>query len=141
VRLREDSMGTAENKQLLQDIFSATAQGNSRPLVDAMADDFRWIISGDGRWSRSYDGKQAVLTELFPVLRERIDGRIKMIPQRILADGDHVVVEARGNNVTKAGGRYDNSYCFVFRVAGGKLAEVTEYMDTELVTSALGAPS
>ena len=134
-------MGTAENKQLLQDIFSATAQGNSRPLVDAMADDFRWIISGDGRWSRSYDGKQAVLTELFPVLRERIDGRIKMIPQRILADGDHVVVEARGNNVTKAGGRYDNSYCFVFRVAGGKLAEVTEYMDTELVTSALGAPS
>ena len=134
-------MGTAENKQLLQGIFAATAQGNSRPLVDAMADDFRWTISGNGRWSRSYEGKQAVLTELFPVLRERIAGRIKMIPQRILADGDHVVVEARGDNVTKAGQRYDNSYCFVFRVAGGKLTEVTEYMDTELVTATLGAPT
>ena len=133
-------MGTAENKQLLQDIFAATAQGNSRPLVDAMADDFRWTISGNGRWSQSYDGKQAVLTELFPVLRERIEGRIKMIPHRILADGDHVVVEARGDNITKAGGRYDNSYCFVFRLANGRLAEVTEYMDTELVTSTLGAP-
>jgi len=133
-------MGTAENKQLLQDIFAATAQGNSRPLVDAMANDFRWIISGNGRWSRSYDGKQAVLTELFPALRERIEGRIRMIPRRVLADGDHVVVEARGDNVTKAGQRYDNSYCFVFRVAGGRLAEVTEYMDTELVTSALGTP-
>jgi len=134
-------MGTAENKQLLQEIFAETAKGNSRPLVDAMADDFRWIISGNGRWSRSYDGKQAVLTELFPVLRERIEGRIKMIPQRILGDGDHVVVEARGDNVTKAGGRYDNSYCFVFRLAGGKLVEVTEYMDSELVTSTLGAPN
>ena len=134
-------MDTAENKELLQDIFSATARGDSRPLVEAMADDFRWIIAGKGRWSRSYDGKQAVLTELFPALRERIEGRIKMIPQRVFADGDHVVVEARGDNVTKAGQRYDNSYCFVFRLAGGKLAEVTEYMDTELVTSALGAPS
>ena len=134
-------MGTVGNKHLLQDIFAATARGDSRPLVDAMADDFRWTISGNGRWSRSYDGRQAVLTELFPVLRERIEGRNKMIPRRILADGDHVVVEARGDNVTKAGQRYDNSYCFVFRLAGGKLAEVTEYMDTELVTSALGAPN
>ncbi|MGB9367594.1 MAG: nuclear transport factor 2 family protein [Xanthobacteraceae bacterium] len=134
-------MATAENKQLLQDIFAATARGDSRPLVEAMADDFRWIISGNGRWSRTYDGKPAVLTELFPVLRERIKGRIKMIPQRVIADGDHVVVEARGDNVTKAGQRYDNSYCFVFRVTGGKLAEVTEYMDTELVTAALGAPN
>src|SRR4029077_12896392 len=134
-------MGTAENKQLLQDVFAATARGDSRPLVEAMADDFRWTISGNGRWSRTYDGKQAVLAELFPVLRERIEGRVKMIPQRILGDGNHVVVEARGDNVTKTGQRYDNSYCFVFRVAGGKLAEVTEYMDTELVTPALGVPS
>jgi ketosteroid isomerase-like protein len=134
-------MGAAENKRLLENIFAASARGDSRPLVDAMADDFRWTIAGNGRWSRSYEGKQAVLAELFPVLRARIEGRIKMIPQRILGDGDHVVVEARGDNMTKAGQRYDNSYCFVFRLAGGKLAEVTEYMDTELVTSALGAPN
>ena len=133
-------MDTAENKQLLQDIFSAMARGDSRPLVENMADDFRWIISGNGRWSRSYEGKQAVLTELFPALRARIEGRIKMIPQRILADGDHVVVEARGDNTTKSAASYNNSYCFVFRLAAGKLAEVTEYMDTELVTAVLGAP-
>lgn len=133
-------MGAAENKQLLRDIFAATARGDSRPLVEAMAEDFRWTIAGNGRWSRTYD-KSAVLTELFPTLRERIEGRIKMIPQRIIADGDLVVVEARGDNVTKTGGRYDNSYCFVFRLAGGRLAEVTEYMDTELVTAALGAPA
>ena len=133
-------MDTAENKRLLQDIFSAMARGDSRPLVENMADDFRWIISGNGRWSRSYEGKQAVLTELFPALRARIEGRIKMIPQRILADGDHVVVEARGDNTTKSAAPYNNSYCFVFRLAAGKLAEVTEYMDTELVTAVLGAP-
>jgi ketosteroid isomerase-like protein len=132
-------MGTAENKQLLQDIFAATARGDSRPLVEAMADDFRWTIAGSGRWARTYD-KQAVMSELFPALRARIEGRIRIIPQRVLADGDFVVVEARGDNVTRDGKPYNNSYCFVFRLIGGKLAEVTEYMDTELVTAALGAP-
>jgi ketosteroid isomerase-like protein len=134
-------MGAPENKQLMQTIFAATAQGDSRPLVEAMADDFRWTIAGNGRWSRRYEGKQAVLTELFAVLRQRIEGRIKMVAQRILADGDFVVVEARGDNITKAGVPYNNNYCFVFRLAGGKLAEVTEYMDTELVTAALGEPA
>ena len=63
-------MTTAENKQLLQDIFAASARGDSRPLVENMAEDFRWTIAGNGRWSRTYD-KQAVLTELFPALRAR----------------------------------------------------------------------
>jgi hypothetical protein len=133
-------MGSAENKKLMQDVFAAFAQANSRPFVEAMADEFRWTISGNGRWSRTYEGKQAVLTELFGALRERIEGRIKMSAHRFIADGDYVVVEARGQNVTKAGVPYNNSYCFVCRFADGKLVELTEYMDTELVTAALGDP-
>lgn len=35
---------------------------------------------------------------------------------------------------------YCNTYCFVFRLREGKLAELTEYMDTELATAALGDP-
>lgn len=41
-------------------------------------------------------------------------------------------------NVTKAGVPYNNTYCFVFRLADGKVREVTEYMDTALVAAALG---
>ena len=130
-------MGTPENKQLLQDIFAATARGDSRPLVEAMADDFRWTIAGNGRWSRAYD-KQAVLTELFPALRARIAGRIKMIPQRFIADGDCVVVEAKGNNLTRTGPRYDNDYCLVFRFEHGRIKEVREYCDSILTEKALG---
>lgn len=133
-------MGSAENKKLMQDVFAEFAKSNSQPFVDAMADEFRWTIAGNGRWSRTYEGKQAVLTELFPALRERIAGRITMSAQRVLADGGHVVVEARGSNVTKAGVPYNNSYCFVCRLAGGKLVELTEYMDTELATATLGDP-
>ena len=31
-----------------------------------------------------------------------------------------------------------NTYCIVWRIAQGKLHEMTEYLDTELVTTAFG---
>ena len=36
---------STENKQLLQDIFTALARSDARPFVHAMADDFRWTRS------------------------------------------------------------------------------------------------
>lgn len=131
-------MSTAENKKLLENIFAELAKGNSRPLVDAMADDFCWTVTGATPWSKTYAGKATVLGELFGALSARIEGRITTIPDRFIAEGDHVVVEAHGNNRTKSGKPYNNHYCFVVRVAEGKLKELTEYLDTELVTATLG---
>jgi uncharacterized protein len=134
-------MQAVDNKQIMQHIFSELSKGNSKPFVDSMADDFRWTITGATKWSKTYDGKQAVLTELFSLLRSRLGPKITTTAHRFIADGDYVAVEARGSNVTKTGKPYNNSYCFVFRLNGGRLQEVTEYLDTELVTSALGDPA
>jgi hypothetical protein len=131
-------MSASENKQLMQHIFAELSKGNSEPFVESMSDDFRWTVTGSTKWSKTYDGKQAVLTELFGTLRSKISGRIRTTAHRFIAEGDHVVVEARGNNTTKKGRPYNNTYCFVFRIAEGKVKELTEYMDTELVTAALG---
>lgn len=131
-------MSSAENKQLMQQIFAGMAQGNSRLLVEAMADDFCWTVSGNTKWSKTYAGKHAVLSELFATLRSRISGLVRTVGDRFIADGDYVVVEAHGNNTTIAGKPYNNRYCFVFRLSGRKLKEVTEYLDTELVTTTLG---
>jgi len=130
-------MSAAENKQLLQHIFDELAQGNSRPLVESMADDFCWTVTGSTRWSKTYEGKQAVIGELFGTLRSRMADRIRTKAERFIAEDDLVVIEARGNNTTKSGKPYNNTYCFVFRLANGKLQEVTEYMDTLLVATAL----
>ena len=131
-------MSAFENKQIVHNIFDELAQGNSRPLVESMADDFCWTVTGSTRWSRSYNGKETVLKELLAPLRSMIADRIRTTAHHFIAEGDHVVVEARGNNITKAGLPYNNTYCFVVRLADGKLREITEYMDTALVTSVLG---
>ena len=131
-------MGAAENKQLMQNIFAELSKGNSKPFVESMDEGFRWTVTGNTKWSKTYDGKQAVLTELFGVLSSKINDRIRTTALRFIAEDDLVVVEARGSNTTKTGKAYNNAYCFIFRVAEGKLQEVTEYLDTELVTAALG---
>jgi ketosteroid isomerase-like protein len=133
-------MGASENKQLMQQVFAELSKGNSKPFVDSMADDFRWTVTGTTKWSKTYEGKQAVLTELFGTLRSRIGDKIRTTAHRFIAEADYVVVEARGNNTTKSGIPYNNTYCFVFRIAEGELKELTEYMDTELVTAVFGGP-
>jgi ketosteroid isomerase-like protein len=132
-------MSAKQNKELLQHIFAELAKSNARPFVHAMADDFRWTVPGSNGWARTYDGKGAVITELFGALAEKIE-RVTTIAHRFIAEDDHVVVQARGANTTRGGAPYNNSYCFVFRIEDGKLKEVTEYMDTELATAVLGDP-
>lgn len=131
---------TARNKALLNEIMQALSKGNGRPLVDAMADDFRWTITGTTAWSRTYDGKDAVRNELLTPLHAQFADRYRNTAQLIVADGDHVVVECRGYVTTKSGKPYNNTYCWVIRMADGKMKELTEYMDTALVETALDSP-
>src|SRR5712692_4281675 len=130
-------MSAAENKRLLQQVFSEMEKGNSRPWVEIMADDVRWTVIGTTRWSKTYEGKQSVLTDLLGVLRSRLADRMTMSAHRFIAEDDHVAVEARGRATTKDGRPYNNTYCLICRMAGGKVKELTEYVDTELVTAAL----
>ena len=133
-------MPATANKKLLQDIFAELSKGNSQLFVESMADDFSWTITGTTQWSKKYAGKRAVIEELFGGLRATLAPPILVEAVRFIADGDYVAVEAQGKNTTKAGESYNNTYCYVFHLTGGKLRAMTEYLDTELVTKALGAP-
>lgn len=128
-----------DNKRIVQHVFDELAKSNPQPLLAHLADDFRFVIMGSGSWSRSYDGKETVLAELFAPLRARL-GRITTIPVRLIAEGDYVVVQAYGRNTTNDGKAYHNDYCNVLRLDDGRITEWVEYCDTLLIESALGPP-
>lgn len=48
----------------------------------------------------------------------------------IHADDDHVVVEETTRATLPGGGAYENDYCLVFALEGGRIRRVREYMDT-----------
>ncbi|HEV7396745.1 MAG TPA: nuclear transport factor 2 family protein [Pyrinomonadaceae bacterium] len=127
-------MGADENKELIKSIFDELAKGDSRPFIESMADDFSWTVTGTTKWSRTYQDKQAVMSELLGPLATQFATQYKNFADHLIAEGDYVVVECRGEVMTKSGKPYNNTYCWVCRLSDGKLKHLTEYMDTELVT-------
>ncbi|MEO7734755.1 MAG: nuclear transport factor 2 family protein [Kofleriaceae bacterium] len=131
---------TEHNRQLIEGVYAELALDNSAPFVAALADDVRWTIRGHSVWSRSFEGKPAVLGELLGTVRVQLTSRVRLSVRRILADGDHVIVEATGQATAKTGQPYNNEYCFLYRLVDGKVAEITEYLDTQLACTVLAAP-
>ncbi len=131
-------MNSVDRKTLLQELFAGLANRDGTLFLDHLAEDVTWTIIGTNSWSGTFTGKQAVLGDLLMPLRTVLAERSRTVAQRFIVDGDFAAVEARGHNTTKAGAPYNNEYCFVFRFAGGKIAEVIEYSDTELIAKVLG---
>ena len=127
------------NKQLVRGAFEAMGRSDIRPLYDLMRDDFAWIIEGRSRFSRSYEGKEAVKRDLLAPLFEAFATPYRFTIDEIIGEGETVVVRGRGEVRMKSGQDYNNSYCFVLRLEHGQLVELREYLDTALVERVFGA--
>ncbi|MDI1328401.1 MAG: nuclear transport factor 2 family protein [Brevundimonas sp.] len=130
-------MAAGRNRATLEAVFEGLAVGDGRAFVDAMAEDFTWIMIGSTDWSGVYRGKAAVRGELLRPLMARFKS-YRNTPRRFIVDGDRAAIQCQGDAETLDGKRYDNTYCWVVRFRNGQLVELTEYMDTQLVVDALG---
>ena len=131
-------MSTEENKRLMQGVFAELANGNSQALIEVLAEDVDWLVTGTTKFSRTYHGKASLMNDLVIPLFSQFEGQYTTVADRFIADGNYVVVESRGKATTKTGKPYNNKYCWVFRLEDGKIKEVTEYMDTQLVVTTFG---
>lgn len=131
-------MSAVENKKLVQQIFNDAANRSGTTFADHLADDVRWIVTGEYSWSRTFEGRDAVPNGLMGHVRSLLPQRPRTVAYNFVAEGDYVVVEAKGDNVTNKGLRYDNDYCMVWRLEGGKIKSIKEYCDSALVEKVLG---
>ncbi len=130
----------AVNKQLLRRVYAEISKGNVQPLLDSLADDVEWTIIGTTALSGTSRGKQEVIDKLLKPIRARLaDGPIVFQPERFIAEGEYGVMQAHGRATALCGKPYNNTYCIVCRIVDGKVKEMVDYIDTELITTALGA--
>jgi len=132
-------MSAAANKKLVQQVYTDSANRSGTTFIDNIADDVTWIVTGQYSWSGTFEGAEAINNGLMGHLRSLLDAaRPRTLAFNFIAEGDYVVVEARGDNVTKSGERYDNQYCMVWRIENGRIKEIKEYCDSALVERVLG---
>jgi len=130
-------MGAAQNKALVRQMFAELATGNAHGWFGAMADDVRITVPGTTKISGTYS-KAEYIDKAVRVTFPHLQGGLTLTPETFIAEGDYVAVQVRGQCMTKAGQPYNNTYCMVFRIANGKVQELIEYCDTELITAAFG---
>jgi uncharacterized protein len=131
-------MSLDENKQIVQAFYNASNQGDMDRLLALLADDIIWNNIGSTRYSGTYAGKESLLANLIGQLFGQLKAGINATLDNMIAEGDFVVVQLRGQAETVEGRPYNNTYCHVFRIHSGRIAEMTEYCDTALVNTVFG---
>jgi uncharacterized protein len=131
-------MSTAENKELVLGFFDDIAKGNIQGALDRMAEDLRFTLIGTTKFSGVFKSRKEFVDRIMAPLGAQLEGPLTITTDNLIAEGDFVVVQSHGRSTTRKGVAYNNTYCQVFRIAEGKIREATEYLDTELVTKALG---
>ncbi len=129
-------MGVAENKEV------ARRMGEAKSLDDmlaTMSEDVRWSIMGTTKYSLTLNGKKEIVDKLLHPIFSELESMGSNHVDSVIAEGDYVVVQQHASGrKTKTGNPYNNIYCMVYKVIDGKIIEITEYLDTELVTAAFG---
>jgi len=126
------------------DVYSFTDAMNGDKLTHGPTGVTFWMGDKDvvrcepGNLSHEFRGRDAIQNGLMGHFRSFFAVRPRTVAFNFIAEGDYVVVEARGDNVTKTGQRYDNQYCMVWRIENGGIKEIKEYCDSTLVERVLG---
>ena len=128
-------MGAFENKQLVRDAFAAWANGDGMAVFNLLADNASWTVMGSCPISGTYVGRQRLVEDALQPQRAKLAGPPTPTVINVIAEEDMVVIQWVGKGTTTTGQPYNNSYCYVVRIADGKIIQGTAYLDTELVRS------
>ncbi len=117
-------MGTAENKKLIQDAFTAWARGDGNAFFNLLAEDVHWTVIGSTPVSRTYPSRAAFVEGAVKPLTAKLAGLIVPTVRDIIAEGDKVVLQWEGRSSGKNGAIYHQTYCWVMRMADGKVPSI-----------------
>jgi len=125
-----------ETEDVAKKFAACVEQLRFEEAFSLLDDNGRYVVIGTTPVSRVYHGRQDLLDNLIPALSS-----FKEPPQvrfnEIVIDGNRAVLLGSGSGVGPMG-RYDQPYyAFVLKVEGGKCSEIIEFLDTQMLHSAL----
>jgi hypothetical protein len=116
------------NKQLVERFFAALNRGAIPEAFALVADDASWWVPGTLPFSGTktkpeYLGVAGLIQRGFP-------GGLAFTLRGLTAEGERVAAEVESLGEHTSGKTYNNRYHFLFVIRGGRIAAVSEYMDT-----------
>src|SRR5262245_11596603 len=127
-------MTAAANKQLAESTWTAIGRGDVKAAFANLTDDVTWSIPGLLPISGVKHGKEEIVSFLRGIAKTFPEG-LKSEIRRVHATDDAVIMELTNRGKAFNGKAYENEYCFVFEIQGGKIRAIREYVDTQKAAS------
>lgn len=128
---------TEENKRLVREAFRPFEEGDSGPLFDLIADDVKWTIMGTTPLSGVYHSKQELKDKFLRPIVARLENGLKTKFVDLAGEGDKVFLRFESSGVAKSGFPYDQSLCWAMVMRDGRIVEIADYFDTDLLRKIL----
>ena len=132
-------MTAEQNAELVRKTWQDLIGGKVEAALANMSDEVSWLIPGNvPNVSGLKRGKEEV--------RKFVSGIGQAFPQGLQTEirkthvagaGDAVIVELTNRGKAFNGKDYENEYCFVFELEGGKIRRIREYVDMHKVVQTL----
>lgn len=119
---------TERNRAAVAAGLQAWADGTGSPY-DLLAENARWTITGNSRASRTYPTREAFMAEVIRPFNARMREPLVPSVHRIYAEGDTVIAHFDARGVALDGSPYVNSYAWILRFEGGRIAEAHAFFD------------
>lgn len=132
---------TESGKSVVRRYVAAVQDGDERTIRELFAQDATWTLAaGELPIAGVWRGRDAILDEfLATALGYYQPDSIRIEVTGMIAEGDRVVLQWTSRALTHDGRPYENDCIAVFRIRGGRIETVREYMDTLYAASFFGA--
>jgi ketosteroid isomerase-like protein len=130
-------MSAAEdNIKLVEQFWQLFGENRVAEAMNLFADDATWWINGSTPMS-GYTPKSQFVEWGKKLIPNMWPKGLKVSMKRVWAIDDMVIAESESIGIHGSGNEYRGQYAHFFKIAGGKVAWVKEYADTQLAQTML----
>ena len=120
-------VGMQEDAALVRSGYAAFSSGDMDTLKGLFTEDAVWHSGGSGRMAGTKQGRDAIMA-FFGDLYSLSDGTVRVTLEDVVAGENHTVGIQR-NHAERNGKTMDQRAVVVFRLTGGKVSEVHEFLE------------
>lgn len=125
-----------DSKQAALAVWRAFASRDAEQMRAVMTDDVEWRAPPGNATAAALEvthhmvGPDAIIRFILDDFRRLFPGGMQVEPISVTAEGDRVIFEQRQSGTLAHGGAYALDYVFIFEMAGHRVRQIREYMDT-----------
>ncbi|MDQ0513179.1 nuclear transport factor 2 family protein [Ancylobacter amanitiformis] len=125
------------NLELIRATYEGSSEENGRNLLAALAPDASWTEAEGFPYAGTYVGPDAIIAGVFARLGSEWTGYRAQV-HTFLEDGDRVAAFGVYSGTYKATGKSMRAaFAHLYEVRDGKIATMTQYVDSAMVRQAL----